>query len=114
MELEGDCPRTGIKRSQFDEKTMVFIFFRTRGLEALTYFGKAICEEIFKKHIFGQVKALMYFVEFQKRGLPHANILIILEDDYKLNKTDDYDEIISAEIPDPDLHLNYTPLLFEL
>ena len=30
--------------------------------------------------------------------------MIILEDDYKLNNIDYYDEIVSAEIPDPDLH----------
>ena len=37
---KGESPRTVIKRSQFDEKTMVCIFFRTRGLDSLTYWDK--------------------------------------------------------------------------
>ena len=52
----------------------------------------------------------MYVIEFQKRGLPHAHILVILEEYYKLNTTDDYDQVISAEIPDtevfPELYAN--------
>ena len=31
-----------------------------------------------KKGIFGRVVAFMWVIEFQKRGLPHAHILIIL------------------------------------
>ena len=64
---------------------------------------QAILDDIFNKNIFGRVKAHMYVIEFQKRGLPHAHILVILEDDYKLNNTDDYDQVISAEIPDPEV-----------
>ncbi len=66
----------------------------------------AILDDIFKKQIFGKVKASMYVIEFQKRGLPHAHILIILEDDNKFNSAEDYDSVISAEIPDPILHPN--------
>ena len=32
-------------------------------------------------HVFGKVVAHMHVIEFQKRGLPHAHILIILSDD---------------------------------
>lgn len=39
----------------------------------------------------------MYSVEWQKRGLPHAHILIWFED---YLSTDQLDNIISAEIPD--------------
>jgi hypothetical protein len=34
---------------------------------------------LFKKHILGKVKACVYVVEFQKRGLPHAHFLLIME-----------------------------------
>ena len=44
----------------------------------------------------------MYAIEFQKRGLPHAHILIIFADDDKLKTPDDYDDLICAEIPDPE------------
>ena len=47
----------------------------------------------------------MYSLEWQKRGLPHAHILIWLV--HKIT-TDVIDDVISAEIPDPltdpDLH----------
>jgi len=41
-------------------------------------------------------------IEFQKRGLPHAHILIILASEDKLRSPDQYDKLISAELPDKD------------
>lgn len=43
---------------------------------------------------------MIYTIEFQKRGLPHAHILIFLHPDYKYPSSEDIDRIISAEIPD--------------
>ncbi|XP_027155272.1 uncharacterized protein LOC113755466, partial [Coffea eugenioides] len=57
-------------------------------------------EELFKKHIFGEVAAYTNVIEFQKYGLPHAHFLIILKSAFKLYTTEDYDRIVSAEIPD--------------
>jgi len=37
-----------------------------------------IIEEITKKQIFGQVTYYFYTIEFQKRGLPHAHLLVCL------------------------------------
>ena len=65
---------------------------------------------IFKKTFFGEVAAHVHVIEFQKRGLPHAHFLIILKLSYKLNNPDQYDQIISAEIPDRDKY----PLLHDL
>lgn len=45
----------------------------------------------------------MYTVEFQKRGLPHAHILVFLHSDDKIQLASRIDHIISAEIPDKDV-----------
>lgn len=60
---------------------------------------------IVKRYVFGEARCWMYSVEWQKRGLPHAHILIWLVEKIRPNKVD---AVISAEIPDvhvdPGLH----------
>ncbi|CAF1468876.1 unnamed protein product [Rotaria magnacalcarata] len=52
---------------------------------------------ITKSHVFGPARCWMYSIEWQKRGLPHAHILIWLKDKIK---PDEIDSVISAELPD--------------
>ncbi|GJY92082.1 ATP-dependent DNA helicase PIF1-like protein, partial [Tanacetum coccineum] len=54
--------------------------------------------------LFGRIQALsvVYTVEFQKRGLPHAHICLFLHVDDKLPSPAMIDNFISAEIPDID------------
>jgi hypothetical protein len=54
---------------------------------------------LFKRKLFGEVVAHVHVIEFQKRGLPHAHFLIILKSNCKITNPDQYDKIISAEIP---------------
>lgn len=42
----------------------------------------------------------MYTIEFQKRRLPHAHILLWLHPTHRCISPTDVDAIISAEIPD--------------
>ena len=63
-------------------------------------------DDIIKNEIFGKVISNISVIEFQKRGLPHAHILLILEKEDKPKNTDDYDKIISAEIPDITINKN--------
>ena len=48
-------------------------------------------------------------MNFKKRGLPHAHILICLEDKDKIKNIHDVKKIVSAQIPDINLH----PLAFK-
>ena len=52
---------------------------------------------ITKSHVFEPARCWMYSIEWQKRGLPHAHILIWLKDKIK---SDEIDSAISAELPD--------------
>ena len=58
---------------------------------------KALLSDLIQEKVFGKVIAYTWVVEFQKRGLPHAHILLILKDKIL---TDDIDNIVSAELPD--------------
>ena len=49
--------------------------------------------------IFGVAVAYLWVVEFQKRGLPHAHILLILADSDRPKTSEDVDKIVSAELP---------------
>ena len=56
--------------------------------------------DIKHKHILGKPVAMIYVIEFQKRGLPHCHMLIVLDQHSKLRDRHDIDNIISAEILD--------------
>ncbi|XP_027088739.1 uncharacterized protein [Coffea arabica] len=60
--------------------------------------------EILNKQIFGEVAAYVYVIEFQKRGFPHAHLLLILKPEYKLLNLESYDRVVCAEIPDRSKH----------
>ena len=57
-----------------------------------------------QKPVFGPLCAIIYVVEWQQRGPPHAHILAMCENSSKPRSIDDYDLIVSAEIPNPETH----------
>jgi hypothetical protein len=61
----------------------------------------ALLDDIVKGQIFGRVVSLVYTIEFQKRGLPHARIMVILDSCDVPNSIDAVDSMISAKIPSP-------------
>ena len=71
------------------------------------YYGSA--------NVLGNMIALIYVIERQKRGPPHAHILDICDEESKPRTPEDYDSIVCAEIPDkeqfPELHKTVTTLM---
>ncbi|KAF7809101.1 uncharacterized protein G2W53_035844 [Senna tora] len=63
-----------------------------------------------KNGFFGRVIATFYTIEFQKRGLPHAHILLFLHPEDKYPTPQDIDRIICAEIPNK----NSNPILYSM
>ncbi|XP_021991362.1 uncharacterized protein LOC110888130 [Helianthus annuus] len=59
----------------------------------------SLIEDIMKKQIFGSCQAAVYTIEFQKRGLPHAHLLLWLEHSAASRTPACIDDLISAEIP---------------
>jgi hypothetical protein len=69
----------------------------------------ALLHDLTRKHVLGRVISHMHTIEWQKRGLPHVHILLILHPDHVLREPSELDSIVSAEIPDS----NNDPLLHE-
>ncbi|POM73385.1 Helitron helicase-like protein [Phytophthora palmivora] len=59
--------------------------------------------------LLGIVAARVHVVEYQKRGLPHAHILLIMRPEDKPVTAEDVDRLTSAELPDKETH----PELYE-
>jgi hypothetical protein len=53
----------------------------------------------------GDMAGYLYTIEFQKRGLPHAHIIIFLKPHAKLHTPDQIDSLMSSEFPVFDPHL---------
>ncbi|XP_066916947.1 uncharacterized protein [Clytia hemisphaerica] len=70
----------------------------------------AMKKEIMQDGILGMVVARSDVIEFQKRGLPHAHILIHFAAEFKLRNADDIDSLICAQLPDPETE----PELYEI
>ena len=58
-------------------------------------------QKYIRNNVLGRSTAKIHVIEFQKRGLPHAHILIWLDDDSKLRTPADIDQLIRADIHDP-------------
>ncbi|XP_077222125.1 uncharacterized protein LOC143855968 [Tasmannia lanceolata] len=66
-------------------------------------------KQLFEKHVLGPIVAHVHVIEFQKRGLPYAHMLLVMQKESKLLNPDEYDNIVCPELPDE----NNEPLLFE-
>ena len=57
--------------------------------------------DLLERNVLGHVLAYVYTIEFQKRGLPHAHMVLFFSDADKPPVAEDADRLVSAEIPDP-------------
>ena len=62
---------------------------------------RKLIQVLTKDHYLGRAVGWTFVVEFQKRGLPHAHILLIVRSEDKPTTASMIDELVSAEIPDP-------------
>lgn len=69
---------------------------------------KELYKEIKDKEIFGPVEAIIYSIEFQKRGLPHMHMLVTLHRDMRPVTAADINHLVQATLvdagDDPALH----------
>ncbi|CAF2003345.1 unnamed protein product [Rotaria magnacalcarata] len=76
---------------------------------------KQLIDDIVRNHKFGRTVTHLFVIEFQKRGLPHCHMLIILVNESKPRDSNSVDRFVSSEIPDadqnPQLHETVTSLM---
>jgi hypothetical protein len=67
---------------------------------------KDLISQIRNDEVFGIVPALIYTVKYQKKGLPHAHIIIFLTGGHAFSEPEAIDNLIRAELPDRTLDPN--------
>ncbi|XP_076901087.1 uncharacterized protein LOC143555409 [Bidens hawaiensis] len=70
----------------------------------------SLMKDLKDRALFGKLQAVVYTIEFQKSGLPHAHIYLFLHSEHKIHNPENTDKFISAEIPDP----NEDPEIYSL
>ena len=60
-----------------------------------------IINDIDKEHITGKLAAYVYTIEFQKRGLPHVHLLLIMTPQDQIHNPVEIDDFISGEFQIP-------------
>ena len=60
---------------------------------------KSLIKDI-KAGVLGDTNAHLYTIEFQKRGLPHAHIIVFLQPHSKLRSPEHIDSLMSSEFPE--------------
>lgn len=64
-----------------------------------------------KDHVMGEVIAFMSVIEFQKRGLPHCDLLFILSKQFKFTVPEHVNRAVQAFLPNPEADLQLYDLV---
>ena len=67
---------------------------------------KSLLQDVKKGQIFGEVVGSVSVIEFQKIGLLHVHILLILKDEYKPRNACHYDKLVCANLLDKQMFLD--------
>jgi hypothetical protein len=62
-----------------------------------------LIKDLMKDEVFGLTVAQIHIIKFQKQGLPHTHILIILKPEFRPTTPAQIDIVISAKLPDPEM-----------
>ncbi|KAI5385593.1 hypothetical protein KIW84_072263 [Lathyrus oleraceus] len=81
----------GLRQTPQDRPDLLTRIFRSK--------FEQLKDDVTNKGVLGRVKSYMYVTEFQKHGLPHVHMLLILDIDDKLREPEEYDSVVKAEIP---------------
>ena len=60
---------------------------------------KELLRDLNDRHVLGRTVAYMHVIEFQQRGYPHAHILVVFDENDRVNGAHDVDDLVSAELP---------------
>ena len=61
---------------------------------------RELLRDLLEENVLGVVVAYTWTVEFQKRGPPHAHILLVVRPEDKPRAPELVDKVVSAELPD--------------
>ena len=73
----------------------------------------ALMDDLLKHNVLGKVIAHSATIEWQKRGLTHALILLIMEKMDKPQSLTDITKVVCAEIPDPNVNKKLFDIVVE-
>jgi hypothetical protein len=59
-----------------------------------------LIDNVLKKDCFGKVTGYIGTIEFQKRGLPHLHLIVVLDHSDRPHTPDAYDKFVSCVLPD--------------
>jgi len=65
----------------------------------------ALLKDLLQNGVLGIAVVNIHVVEWQKRGLPHGHILIIIRSQDKPHDNNDYDQIVCAKLLNKSTHL---------
>ena len=72
--------------------------YRPDNVARVAYFKFAeLIRDLDNRQVFGKAAAYVYTIEFQKRGLPHMHLLIILRREDKTHNNEELDDLVSRE-----------------